>query len=366
MSIEVRPARLRQLGDPRGVTFCVITTRGLLGELAIEAPGYDAVQTFVVDRTEDFERLLLTEVPERAHVLVVSPEVFFRSPSPEVLGPGRKLLGMACNSTPANRDTIAHFLQAMEQTDPERMDGFADSFIERGRSCRYLQLVDTKWNVRATFEHLHESYEWNQQAGSLDWGEQQIAPAGEISVLPMSILEFDESRSLAIDGHIALCGPPILHSGTPSFARADQLRLYESLATMQHTAVIARVEAGVITRLEAAGPAAAPACRSLEALFAVDSRYRTLWEVGFAVNTALRLLPGNNAMNEVYGGKQGVVHWGLGLTPYTQYHLDIISPGTRVLDDAGNTLFGADGQDDAQRARRGGGDELAAVAEGRA
>jgi len=49
-------------------------------------------------------------------------------------------------------------------------------------------------------------------------------------------------------------------------------------------------------------------------------------EIGFAHNVTLQLLDGNHAMNEVYGGlnegSDGCLHWGLGLTPYTQYHLD--------------------------------------------
>jgi len=62
------------------------------------------------------------------------------------------------------------------------------------------------------------------------------------------------------------------------------------------------------------------------------------------VNTTHEILPGNHAMNEVYGGTHGCLHWGIGLTPFTQYHLDIISPGTTVSNDKGETLLGVVGE----------------------
>lgn len=49
---------------------------------------------------------------------------------------------------------------------------------------------------------------------------------------------------------------------------------------------------------------------------------------------------GNHAMNEVYGGRNGAMHWGLGLTPFTQYHLDIITPGTVIHNHRNEVIFG--------------------------
>ena len=48
-------------------------------------------------------------------------------------------------------------------------------------------------------------------------------------------------------------------------------------------------------------------------------------------------------MNEVYGGEHGCLHWGLGLTPFTQYHLDIISPDTTVYTENGEVILGDKG-----------------------
>jgi hypothetical protein len=185
---------------------------------------------------------------------------------------------------------------------------------------------------------------WNQQAGFVGWGEQQIVPAGEISVLPIDIVEFDEDLFLPLNGEIVIQGYPILHNGTPSYTRRDQARIHKELEGLTEDAVKATVVNGAITELEALGLAARPVVSMLEAMFASDSRYRTVWEIGHAVNATHEILPGNHAMNEVYGGTHGCLHWGIGLTPFTQYHLDIISPGTTVSNDKGEVLLGIVGE----------------------
>ncbi|MEM5371152.1 hypothetical protein V4C53_34650 [Paraburkholderia azotifigens] len=146
---------------------------------------------------------------------------------------------------------------------------------------------------------------------------------------------------LDFNGTIALKDTPILHNGTPSFLRSDQARLHGSLASMESEPVLATVENGVITAISATRGSGNPALAALQALFDVDSRYRILWEIGFGINTENRILPGNHAMNETYGGSAGAIHFGIGLTPYTQYHLDIICPNTVVKTNGGDYLIGS-------------------------
>jgi hypothetical protein len=78
----------------------------------------------------------------------------------------------------------------------------------------------------------------------------------------------------------------------------------------------------------------------LSSLFAVDSRYRNVYEIGFSINEQIELWDGNAAMNEVWGQGGGNVHLGLGMLPHTQYHLDIFCVGTRVENEKGEHLFG--------------------------
>jgi hypothetical protein len=342
--VTVDPARLLQFGDPQGSVFCLVTNHGLEDSITVVRDGrYEDYVTALLEPGEHFEDILEKRIPAPAHILAISPNAFFESPSPEALGPSRKLMGMACNSTPTSLDVIRHFMGAIEKTSPAEQDRFSDTFFELLEAAEYLVYVDEKRGTRATLQHLDEHLVWNQQAGSVDWGEQQIMPSGEISVLPIEITEFDENLRLPLDGDITIRGYPILHSGTPSFSRNDQARIHGQLTALHGHAIVARVEGGMIVNLRAATPEAEPAVAMLSTMFEVDSRYRIVWEMGHALNTSLNLLPGNHAMNEVYGATDGCLHWGLGLTPYTQYHLDIISPDTTVYTDTGDLVLGIPG-----------------------
>jgi hypothetical protein len=339
--IVVNPSRIRQFGDAAGVTFCLVTNAEVEGQIDVDCSGgYRDCLKLRFAQGDDFEEILARRVPDRAHVLVISPYVFYRSPPNDKVGAGRKLLAMACNSTPTTPDMIEHFLGVMEATDPVEQQEMADAFFRLGRRASHLELADPEFGTSARFDHLSDSYIWNEQAGTLGWGEQQLAPSGEISVLPLVIQAFDERLHLAINGTLAIKGHPILHHGAPSFLPADQERIYRALATIGRAAVIAKVEQGVITDIRASEASVEPAVEMLSAMFRTDSRYRTIWEVGFAINTRHVLYPGNCAMNEVHGGTGGTIHLGLGLTPYTQYHLDMICPGTAVTAGGGVPLVG--------------------------
>lgn len=338
--ISIDPGKFSQFGEATGSTFCLVTNPELQDDLEIVQSGsYDNYLTVPLSQGDHFEELLEKKIPEPAHLLVISPNRFFESPDPSLVG-RRKIMGMACNSTPTSLADIRHFIGVMERTSASDQAAFSDTFFELAEEADHLEYVDVEHGTRAVMDHLRDDLVWNQQAGPLEWGDQQIVPAGEISVLPIEIREFQENLKLPLEGEITLRGYPILHNGTPSFSRGDQARIHAELWTMKDSAIKCTVEDGRIVRTEALDPGAAPAVAMLEQMFAVDSRYRIVWEIGHALNTSLDILPGNHAMNETYGGVEGCLHFGLGLTPYTQYHLDIISPDTRVLSSKGPALIG--------------------------
>jgi hypothetical protein len=338
--VIVRPERYRQFGAPEGASFYLVTNPDLLDRFVIHAGSlYRRTEKLGFDAGDSVEDLLQA-VPDRAHLLVISPGWLFSSPTPDQLGPDRKLVAMPSNSTPTSLEAIAHFLEAMERTDPGAQQAFADRFFEVAESSDQLEIIDDRHQTRAVFQHLAADYEWNLQAGVLDWGGQQIAPGGEISALPAQVMRFDPNLRLQIEGELALCGQPIVHSGMPSFSRGDQARLYERLATAREHAVVATVRGGVVAEVRPTHPDAGPAAGMLESLFQVDSRYRVIWELGIGINTALSLLPGNLGMNEVYGGTNGTVHCGFGLTPFTQYAIIVLCPLTRLCGRDGSVLAG--------------------------
>lgn len=347
-TLVINPTNIRQFGDPDGAAFCLVTSPSLLDQVELARTArYKDYQIIPLD--DDFNTILRDRIPSRAHVLVMSPDTFFQSPEDELIGAGRKLLAMACNSTPTDTAALHHFLRCIEATDPLAQETFSERFFDLAERGDALEYHDAAFGTTAVLALFTRELVWNQQAGLVDWGEQQIVPAGEISVLPIEITDFDAALSLPLDGEIVIRGYPILHSGTPSFTQRDQRRIHDRLWPLRENATKATVENGVITLLEALTPGAADIVDMLEHLFAVDSRYRIVWEIGHALNTTHEILDGNHAMNEVYGGTDGCLHWGLGLTPYTQFHLDIISPGTYVTNEHGDTLLGVAGHSAPER-----------------
>jgi hypothetical protein len=139
---------------------------------------------------------------------------------------------------------------------------------------------------------------------------------------------------------MTLSGQPIVQSGPPSFQLKDQLRIYNELSTLKSAPLILDIRDGTIVDHHASSAESLPAEQMLSSLFAVDSRYRNVYEIGFSINEQVELWDGNAAMNEVWGQGGGNVHLGLGMLPHTQYHLDIFCVGTRVENEKGEHLFG--------------------------
>ncbi|MDS7965610.1 MULTISPECIES: hypothetical protein [unclassified Acinetobacter] len=343
--ISIRPNFIKTFNNPNNDYFCIVTNESLEDKIKItDDSNYIESKIILYKPNDRFENLLENVIPENSHVLVISPDVFFQSPDQKHIGSKRKLIAMACNSTPTDINAIKHFMEIIENTDPDSQQEFADRFFSIGEDSDFLSFVDPVNNTSATFNHLDESYLWSEQAGHLGYGEQQLAPAGEISVLPLRIQEFDETLRLDFNGTIALHGVPILHNGTVSFLREDQKRIFDQLIEIKHNPIIATVENGVITALSDPTGKCPNALNMLNSMFNVDSRYRILWEIGFGVNTHNKILDGNQAMNETFGNTDGAIHFGLGLTPYTQYHLDIICPNTVVKNNKNEYLIGKEGK----------------------
>ena len=342
--IRIQPSDFKNFGDADRSTFCLVTTPEYRDVFTFaEDSKYVDSRVLTIESGDDFAQLLEASIPESAHILVILPSIYFKSPSREVLGNKRKLGVLACYSTPTSVDAIAHFIRIAARTDPALQDRMSEEFFEKGEAAERIRFIDPEYGTEAEFEHLEDNLSWHEQTGFLGWGQQQLFPSGEISVLPVSVFGQNINNQFQLSGKLAFKGRPVLHSGTPSFLPEDQERIYQDLATMESHAVIATLKDGVIMDLEATDPVCEPAKRMLQFMCRVDSRYSSLLEIGFGINTKLELFPGNSAMNEVYGHECGAVHWGLGLIPYTQYHLDIICPGTVVEAKNGKHIIGGAG-----------------------
>ena len=249
---------------------------------------------------------------------------------------------MACHSGYTDLNGVEHFLRIGEKTDPDEQQCISDRFFTQGTAATHLDFNNDTYGTCARFMHQNDAYEWHEQLGTLDYGDQQVFPAGEIAcfLVPLDTKQLRPDTRFTLNGQLVLKGHCIVQSGSPSFLRQDQERIYQQLCSLQEHAVIIDVKQGDIINITASNILCQPAARILRALIDIDSRFGRLYEIGFAINRHLVCWPGNTAMNEVYGGAFGTIHIGLGMLPHTQYHIDIFCEGTRVLNNKGETIFG--------------------------
>lgn len=340
--LVVTPGAHRQFPAPSG-TFCLVTTAELADDIVIDdVHAYDKIMVTPIESGDDLSTVLRTAVPARADVLVVCPGLFVTSPSVADIGAERRVAIMPCGSTPTTREDIRYFLDVIERTDPAAQEDRAQRFFSAVSDAEELRLVDVERGTTCQFDLGDDDYDWNQQAGPLAPGEQQIAPAGELSVLPTEITQFDSARVLALSGALTLRGWPIVHAGYAAALAAEQAELYDTLVALHRNPVIVDVEDGVIVACRPGTDTATAAAvtAALDDLLDGEPRYRTVWELGFGINTAMSVVPGNCGLNEPYGGTYGVVHIGLGLTPFTRFALTFLCPDTTLTDHAGNSLIG--------------------------
>jgi hypothetical protein len=339
--IVVRPAAYDCLGPDApepDCAFYVISDRAA-AEAVIEPNGaYHHCGRRVWDERAGLGEVL-AGLPEPAHVLVIAPSRVIESPTEEEIG-RRKLLCVPCGSTPMPGADIAHFLGVLERTSAAVLERRASEFFDRVETAERLVIRDEEYGVEAQFDHLADGYEWNQQAGYVGWGEQQVVPGGELSVIPGSVMSLDTSQRLRITGTIALRGTPIVHAGSARYSPAEQEALYMDLLAAERHAVLIDLVEGEVDGVHDTHGDALPAARALDGLFDADPRYRVVKELGFGLNPALELLPGNRAMNEMYGSRDGVVHLGIGLTPFTTFAPIIICPGISLLAQDGRYILG--------------------------
>lgn len=330
----------RQFGDTDGAHFVLFTNPEFAHQFIVETAGYLSGHVAIFDTQEKFiEQLRSTCFHRPLHVLVISPRVMFSSPPVELMG-DVKLLALPCHSSEITPDDIHQYLQLMELTRPEEQEGWSNAFFEAAERSEYLRFADPRFDCQATLSHKSRDHEWFEQLGNVAWAGQQFVPAGEISVLPLAHGGYDVARRLDLNGELLLQGLPIVNNGEPSFSRQDQARIFACLAELMSKPVRATVKDGKITEVNSVTGDSKKAGRMLECLLDVDSRYRVVWEIGIGCNTQMTPLGGNRSPNESYGHLNGCVHFGLGLTPWTQYHIDILCPETLVLDDRGGVLAG--------------------------
>ncbi|MFJ6719082.1 MULTISPECIES: hypothetical protein [unclassified Streptomyces] len=330
-----------QFGEPVE-TFCLITTEDGGEPLSLlPGDGYSRVDHLTLPRGTRLGTLIAEQAPPDAHVLAVCPGRFLDSPSPQELG-ARKLAVLPAGSTPLTDEHVRYFLRTAAKTDVARQAAAAEEFFDLVGDSERLTIVDDASGTEAEFDHTAGDCVWNQQAGVLEPGDQQIFPSGKLSVTAAEITTFEpDARLLGLHGDLTLRGWPIVHRHADPADGDEQRRLFDALSPLVSNAVTLHVSAGTIEGVTPQTPAAAPAAEELDKLLTDDPRYRVIWELGFAINTATEVIPANCGPNEVYGATAGVVNLGLGITPATRFALAFLCPRSSLLTSDGTPVLGA-------------------------
>jgi hypothetical protein len=335
MVLTVSPGRLPHFGLPADA-FVLITNSVYADQVKIVRDGaYATAQVVTWDSGDDLATLI-RHLPEPAHILVLSPKRTFMAPSPEVLGQ-RQVCVVACHATPTSRPELQSLLTAIEATDLFSQQDSAAQVSRLASGSPRLTLRDARYDTAAIMQHWRGQHAWYTCVEPLTtWGSVQTVPNGTLNlVLPGA---FDAQGStmqanahLPLDGEIALAGYPIVQAGRPIARWHNQRHIHKTLSVLTEAAVIATVSDGLITRLRATHPQGQPAVTLLYKLFSQQEQYRTITAIGLGLNTAFAPLPGNHEANAVCGGTDGALHIGLGLLPFTQYHITVVCPGLTLV-----------------------------------
>jgi hypothetical protein len=335
--LVVRPDRYRQFGTGNR-PFYLVTDTSLVDAFTMAGQG----TVLGADPAAGVAGMLADRTEPTADVLIAAPGSFLGPLDTAALAE-RRIVALPCGSTPVTLEQIAAVLPVMEQTDPAAQAARAAEFFESVEGCQSITITDRARGTTSALRPHDGDGEWHQQAGPVDDGELQIAPAGELSVLAGGISAFDADSAMALSGDLTLRGPVIVHAGYDPGLAAEQERCYRSLAGVYHGPVVLGTDSGVVVdcRPGDGSAGARQAATALRDLLDSDQNYRTVWEIGFGINTELGILPGNCGFNEVFGGQHGVLHIGLGLTPATRFALTFLCPDSSVTTNQGRRLAGS-------------------------
>ncbi|MEU9709832.1 MULTISPECIES: hypothetical protein [unclassified Streptomyces] len=330
-----------QFGDPAEKFFLI--TSDQYGESFSLSPGdgCSRVLRLTLPPATSIGELIAAGTPEDAHVLAVCPGRFLTSPTEGELG-ARKLAVLPAGSTPLTDEHVGYFLRTAARTDAALQTRTAEDFFDLVGDSDRVTVVDDASGTEAEFDHTAGDVVWNQQAGVMEPGDQQIFPAGKLSVTAADITAFEaDARLVGLNGDLTLRGWPIVHRGEDPADCGDQQRLFDALSPLVANAVTLHVSAGLIDGVTPQTAAAAPAAEELEKLLTDDPRYRVIWELGFGINTGTEIIPANCGPNEVYGATGGVINLGLGVTPTTRFALAFLCPRSSLVTSDGTAVLGA-------------------------
>lgn len=329
-----------QFGDPAEKFYLI--TSDQYGESFSLSPGdgCSRVLRLTLPPATSIGELIAAGTPEDAHVLAVCPGRFLTSPTEGELG-ARKLAVLPAGSTPLTDEHVGYFLRTAARTDAALQTRTAEDFFDLVGDSDRVTVVDDASGTEAEFDHTAGDVVWNQQAGVMEPGDQQIFPAGKLSVTAADITAFEaDARLVGLNGDLTLRGWPIVHRGEDPADCGDQQRLFDALSPLVANAVTLHVSGDSSTvspRRRQLRPRRQRSWRSCSP----TTRATASSGSSAGINTGTEIIPANCGPNEVYGATGGVINLGLGVTPTTRFALAFLCPRSSLVTSDGTAVLGA-------------------------
>ncbi|HYO73816.1 MAG TPA: hypothetical protein VEU33_47895 [Archangium sp.] len=266
----------------------------------------------------------LRRAGRKASVVWIADDEFEHYSNDELKG--IKLAALSSFSAPFTVEALARTLAIVRDTDYQQELEIERSFLEKLDGGKRILFRSASPKAEATLEYQQLQH-WFSLHGALSFGQQVVAPTGELSMLLNGSGEFDAVSRFPLDGQILLQGQPIVHRGSRTVALDETMKTYDALAAMREQPALVDVRGGEIVGVHPAGGGDA-FCRSLTQFLEREPLYRKIHEIGFGTSLQCKALRAENfAANERYPG----VHFGLGLGGHTQFHIDLVCTKTDVL-----------------------------------
>lgn len=347
-------------GPPQGSDFCGLFSREVRELLRIrcDAP-YNRVR-LTAARMEEIP-LIIRGLKRRTHVFCVTSDAPFRSPGSDGMG-HIKLGVLPLFSTGFSVAKLDKALRIIKQQAYGKESARAGELINRllGANRVIVKFRRPRTEAVLEFHNGASPVFFFNQTGRIEWGHQSVLPNGEVSLLTNSHGCYSEQSVFKLDGAILFDGYPVLHRGLcpcrtfRPFPAAFETRAagvptggsdacvslrnnyvpirnlrstFKGLSGLDREPIVAKVKKGIIQSVHPLTRRSQFAAK-FEALLAADMRYRKVHEFAFGLSSTREVFVRENFLpNEMRLG----VHFGLGLTPYTQFHLDLVCPRVSVF-----------------------------------
>lgn len=357
MQIDLDLDRLKGcFGPAEGVHFLALLSPETAGCFRL-ARGRGYASASVVPTAAGEIPALVAAIEDRAHVFCVTTDAPFRSPTWDRVAEV-KLGVLPLFSTGFSWRKLREALRLIYAIDYEAQYRASQTLLDALAGAARIVFASEAHGTRAVLElddPAREIFFFNQ-SGPLHWGRQSVLPGGEVSLLTNLHGQFSGTAKFALNGELPLVGFPVLHrgqcpcrisrAGHPCPDAAEQAgcatgepryvpdwrqeQVFRSLLGMEKSGAIAVVEQGVIREIRQAGPDDSFP-RALRRFCEQDAHYWKIHELGFGLNASRRFFLRENFLpNEMRAG----VHIGLGLTPYTDFHLDLVCPSIAIFAEA--------------------------------